>query len=469
MSSFLQEFEHLIIPLQTIKDATNNFGEDKFIAEGGYGKVYRGKFLRSEGEIMGAAKRWSLSNKEGDPEFRREIMLLSDNKHENLISLLGFCYENNERILVYEYAPNKSLDFHLQDPNFTWIQRLKVCLGAARGLEYLHNPRRGQRVLHCDIKSANILLDENWNAKIADFGLSKYGPATQNRSYLITQAKGTYGYCDPVFSETMIYTKKSDVYSFGVVLFEVLCSRMCIDFSYNDNRRSLMFLVKESSNELIRDTLLDVTLRQQMAENSFNMFVAIAQQCLETEQTQRPTMELIASKLEAALQYQLIKENPDEAIKRWSTGKEGNFDALLLTLQDILGRGTYGWKPLSTANKVSNRALRKYYQRTVIYFSPDKLQERGASVTEMYICQKVLEILENSRDTTINTTSPDTTINARDKDINKYSRDTTINARDKTINKYSRDTTINALDTAINTNESAAMDFKTLLSLWESR
>ncbi|CAI9290914.1 unnamed protein product [Lactuca saligna] len=306
MSSFLREFEHLKIPLQTIKDATNNFGEDKFIAEGGYGKVYRGEFLGSEGVmITGAAKRWSTSNEDGDPEFQREIMLLSDNKHENLISLLGFCYENNERILVYKYAPNKSLDFHLQDPNFTWIQRLKICLGAARGLEYLHNPRGAQRVLHFDIKSANILLDENWNAKIADFGLSKYGPATRNRSYLITQAKGTQGYADPVFLQTMIYTKESDVYSFGVVLFEVLCSRFCFDPKFNDRRRSLPILAKTSTKEEIRDNYVSFDLRQQMEEDSFDKFVTVAHQCLGKQQKQRPSMDLIVKEIETALKFQV--------------------------------------------------------------------------------------------------------------------------------------------------------------------
>ncbi|XP_023754077.1 receptor-like protein kinase HERK 1 [Lactuca sativa] len=301
MSFFIREFAHLKISLESIKSATHNFDACHFIAEGGFGKVYKGEFSRTEGQTIGAVKRW---NNDLDLEFRREIMLLSDNKHENLISLIGYCDEEKERILVYEYAPNKSLDFHLADPKLTWVQRLKICLGAARGLEYLHNPREAQRVLHCDIKSANILLDENWNAKIADFGFSKYGPANINRSYLMTQAKGTYGYADPEFVETMIYTKESDVYSFGVVLFEVLCSRFCIDFSCDDGRRSLIKWVKKSSKEEIRDKIIDSNLRQQMELPSFDKFVKLALQCVEREPKRRPSMDFVVRTLESALKCQ---------------------------------------------------------------------------------------------------------------------------------------------------------------------
>ncbi|KAL7602754.1 hypothetical protein Lser_V15G19312 [Lactuca serriola] len=304
MSSFMGEYQHLKIPLERIQQATNNFGDTHFLAEGGFGKVYRGELIQSNGPTMAAVKRLTPSN-HGDADFWREIMLLSEYKHDNIISLLGFCYQRKERILVYEYAPKKSLDNHLRDPKFTWVQRLKICLGAARGLEYLHNPREGQqRVLHRDIKSANILLDENWNAKIADFGFSKYGPANQKHSMLITEPKGTLGYCDPVFLETTFYVKESDVYSFGVVLFEVLCSRLCVDYSYDDMRRSLPAFVKNSSKEKIRDTIIDVNLLQQIEENSFDTFVTLALKCLEREQKKRPSMELIVKKIETALQYQ---------------------------------------------------------------------------------------------------------------------------------------------------------------------
>lgn len=316
MSSFKIEFAHLEIPLESIRSATNNFDKSNFLGEGGFGKVYKGEF---EGQTIGAVKRCYV---DVGPEFQREIMLLSDNTHENLISLLGFCNEEKESILVYEYAANKSLDFHLEDPNLTWVQRLKICLGAARGLEYLHNPKGAQRVLHCDIKSANILLDENWNAKIADFGFSKYGPATLNRSYLVTQAKGTCGYIDPEFFETMNYTKESDVYSFGVVLFEILCSRFCIDLRCDVAHPSLLGWVKKSSKEEIRDKIVDSNLSQQMEKDSFDIFVKLAFQCVERDPKHRPSMDVIVSTLESALEYQ---EERNVQQQKEATGKFSKF------------------------------------------------------------------------------------------------------------------------------------------------
>ncbi|KAL4556111.1 hypothetical protein LXL04_038752 [Taraxacum kok-saghyz] len=226
----MEEFEHLRVQLDVIKHATNNFGATNFIAEGGFGKVYKGEFrggyFNSECLTIGAVKLFDRSKDQADVSFWTEIMLLSKYSHKNLISLLGLCDESGERIIIYEYAPNKSLDFHLLDPNLSWIQRLNICLGTASGLQYLHDPRgTQQRVLHRDIKSANIVLDENRNAKIANFGLSKYGPANQQHTFLFSDAKGTLGYCDPMYIETMILTKESNVYSFGVLLFEILCSR----------------------------------------------------------------------------------------------------------------------------------------------------------------------------------------------------------------------------------------------------
>ncbi|KAL7594281.1 hypothetical protein Lser_V15G30094 [Lactuca serriola] len=434
MSSFMCEYQHLEIPLEYIKQATNYFGDDNFIAEGRIGKVYRGEFLQSNGSTMAAVKRLNPSNNHGDADFWRDIVLLSEYKHENIILFLGFCNQSKERILVYEYAPKKSLENHLRDPKLTWVQRLKICLGAARGLEYLHNSRGGQqRVLHRDIKSANILLDENWNAKIADFGFSKYSPSNQKHSILVSKPKGTLGYSDPVFLETSFYKKESDVYSFGVVLFEVLCSRLCVDYSYDDMRRSLPAFVKNSSKEKIRDTIIDVNLLQQMEEKSFDTFVTLAYECLEREQKNRPSMELIVKKIETALEYQEQRNVPvlnivnwassstpyviqekrvllpqkeqtgrnqlgkspdddDEMIKKWSSGKEGNLRALLSTLHEILEPES-GWEPVPLTDMMSTRAVRKHYENAEYLTSAVRLVQRGASTREKYICKKVLEIL----------------------------------------------------------------------------
>nr|XP_043627656.1 probable serine/threonine-protein kinase PBL17 [Erigeron canadensis] len=169
MTSFMKEFQHLRIRLEEIKKATNNFG-NKVIGAGGFGAVYVGEVFNSMGQSIVAIKRLNHQFGQGDPEFLKEIHV-------------AFPY--------------------LGDPDLTWTQRIKICLEAAMGLSFLHDPRgTHQRVLHCDIKSANILLDENMNAKVADFGLSKMGPANQQYFVLVTNALGTAGYCDPQFMKT---------------------------------------------------------------------------------------------------------------------------------------------------------------------------------------------------------------------------------------------------------------------------
>nr|GFA38273.1 protein kinase-like domain, phloem protein 2-like protein [Tanacetum cinerariifolium] len=161
-----------------IISATNNFDNSRVIGSGGFGKVFKGELSHPEGKIEVAFKRLDRKHGQGDPEFFKEIRMLSSYKHNNLISLLGYCYEGDEMILIYEHASRGSLDWVLNDITLTWRQRLNICIDAAKGLSFLHDPNgTQQRVLHRDIKSANILLDENLNAKVADFGLSKIGPA----------------------------------------------------------------------------------------------------------------------------------------------------------------------------------------------------------------------------------------------------------------------------------------------------
>ena len=300
----IKEFDHLKIPLKDIKSATNNFGPENYIGGGGFGKVYRGELLLSEKLIMVAVKRLDSAVGQGPPEFWKEIMMLSRYKHENLVSLLGFCDEFGENILVYEYLSNKSLDMYLSSKDLTWRQRLDICIGAARGLQYLHDPEgTQQRVLHRDIKSANILLDENWKAKVSDFGLSKFGPANQQFTFLVSNTVGTFGYCDPLYMETGYLTKESDVYSFGVVLFEVLCGRFCIE-NHDDFRRFLPTLAQKSYREMKLDTIIFNCLRGQISPNCLYTFSTVAYRCLQRACKERPLIGEIVKELETALEYQ---------------------------------------------------------------------------------------------------------------------------------------------------------------------
>ncbi|KAL8246264.1 hypothetical protein R6Q59_007480 [Mikania micrantha] len=302
----MEAVERLKISLEEIKKATNNFSDENFIARGGFGKVYIGKLTASGQQNTVAVKRLDRRFGQGDHEFLMEIQTLSCYKHENLISLVGFCKESEENIIVYEYAKHGSLDRHLSDEKLSWMQRLKISLGAARGFSYLHNDLGPQhRVLHRDIKSSNILLDENWEAKISDFGLSKIGPSNVKFTFLLTNACGTFGYVDPQYVKTGILTKESDVYSFGVVLFEILCGRPALVNTHHDDHRSLASLVQQSLDRNMLDEIIFHGIKNEMKVESLNVFTMVASQCLKENRIDRPTMALIVERLERALELQV--------------------------------------------------------------------------------------------------------------------------------------------------------------------
>ncbi|KAJ0514735.1 putative protein kinase RLK-Pelle-CrRLK1L-1 family [Helianthus annuus] len=307
MASVVKEFEPLKIRLDELKKATNSFGS-KVIGRGGFGHVYEGEVSHSKGRGLVAIKRLSREYGQGDPGFWKEIMMLSRYTHKNLISLLGFCDEDGERILVYEHASNGSLDRHLSSTTLMWTQRLRICLDAARGLAYLHDPKGfQQRVLHRDIKSGNILLDDKWNAKLSDMGLSKIGPANQQHTNVFTTVAGTHGYLDPQYLETCSLTKESDIYSFGVVLvlFEVLCGRLCTEKA-NGLLKCFVHMWKESYKCKKLDRIIFKDLMPPMDPTSLETFSDIAFQCLHYSCEQRPTTSRIVKKLEIALRFRSV-------------------------------------------------------------------------------------------------------------------------------------------------------------------
>ncbi|XP_076896027.1 putative serine/threonine-protein kinase PBL7 [Bidens hawaiensis] len=309
--SFMKDFNHLKIQMKDIVLATNSFETAKVMGSGGFGRVYKGELSSPEGLKTFAFKKLDRRLGQGNIEFWKEVMMLSKYKHENLISLMHFCIEGDEMILVYEYASRGSLDRYLSDANtLTWIQRLRVCVGAARGLHFLSDPKETQqRVLHRDIKSANILLDENWIAKVSDFGLSKLGPANQAHTYLVSHGVGTPGYCDPLYMELGYLSKESDVYSFGVVLFEILCGRLCYKFCNREHTKIFVPKWRLCYDEKRLDEIVLPGLEEQMGPGSLKLFSAIAYQCVKKTREERPTMAKIMKTLVYLLKQQESFEN----------------------------------------------------------------------------------------------------------------------------------------------------------------
>ncbi|CAH8386808.1 unnamed protein product [Eruca vesicaria subsp. sativa] len=293
-------------PLALIKEATDDFSESLVIGVGGFGKVYKG-VLRDKTEI--AVKRAAPKSRQGLAEFKTEIEMLSQFRHRHLVSLIGYCDENSEMIIVYEYMEKGTLKDHLYDSEnqrLSWRQRLEICVGAARGLHYLHTGST-RAVIHRDVKSANILLDENFMAKVADFGLSKTGPDL-DQTHVSTAVKGSFGYLDPEYLTRQQLTEKSDVYSFGVVMLEVLCGRPVIDPSLPREKVNLiewaMKLVKKGKMEEIIDPFLDGKVKLEEVKK----YCELTEKCLAQNGVERPTMGDLLWNLEFLLQVQAKDE-----------------------------------------------------------------------------------------------------------------------------------------------------------------
>ncbi|PWA63179.1 concanavalin A-like lectin/glucanase domain-containing protein [Artemisia annua] len=309
MSSSDLRLEDFRIPLDEIKVATDNFSQNYKIETGGFGIVYKAHLSERFKIRTVAIKRLDRSVYPGKEEFLSELKLMFRFQHEHIITFIGYCDDDDERITVTKYAINGSLDEHLEDHNrrtcLTWAKRLKICFGVARGLEYLHSGlEEDDIIIHRDIKSGNILLDENLEAQISDFGLSISVLKSQQKVY--DGPAGTRFYLDPIYQESGILKAQADVYSFGVVLFELLTGMLAYERKrMGDDKPQFMIKLVRRYYDVGLDKLLDPLIRDQMVCRSLHAVEKIAYKCISFNTEDRPTMDKIIKTLEEALNIQV--------------------------------------------------------------------------------------------------------------------------------------------------------------------
>ncbi|KAL9660794.1 hypothetical protein QQ045_025612 [Rhodiola kirilowii] len=284
---------HIAAQTFTFKElavSTQNFRPECLIGEGGFGRVYKGS-LQSTGQVV-AVKQLDRSGLQGNREFLVEVLMLSLLHHENLVNLIGYCADGDQRLLVYEYMPLGSLEDHLHDlpPDkepLDWNTRMKIAAGAAKGLEYLHD-RANPPVIYRDLKSSNILLDESFHPKLSDFGLAKLGPVG-DKTHVSTRVMGTYGYCAPEYAMTGQLTLKSDVYSFGVVFLELITGRKAIDNARSHGEHNLVCWARPLFKDRRKfPKMADPLLQGRYPVRGLYQALAVAAMCLQEQASTRP-------------------------------------------------------------------------------------------------------------------------------------------------------------------------------------
>jgi len=289
-----------------LRTASKNFRSDSLLGEGGFGYVFKGWIdeqtlapSKPGSGMVVAIKKLKPEGFQGHKEWLTEVDYLGQLHHQNLVKLIGYCTDGDHRLLVYEYMPKGSLENHLfrrgADP-LSWGTRLKVAIGAAKGLSFLHDAEN--QVIYRDFKASNILLDSEFNAKLSDFGLAKAGP-TGDRTHVSTQVMGTRGYAAPEYVATGRLSVKADVYSFGVVLLELLTGRRALDKSKPLTEQNLVEWARpylSDKGRLYR--IMDSKLGGQYPKKGAHAVAGIALQCIRNEGKMRPAMSEVVEKLE---------------------------------------------------------------------------------------------------------------------------------------------------------------------------
>ncbi|XP_044497350.1 cysteine-rich receptor-like protein kinase 10 [Mangifera indica] len=275
--------------LATIEAATNKFSTENKLGEGGFGEVYKG--ILSNRQAI-AVKRLSRGSVQGAEEFKNEVVLVAKLQHRNLVRLLGFCLEGEEKLLIYEFVTNKSLDCFLYDPErqaeLDWSRRYKIIGGIARGMLYLHEDSR-LRIIHRDLKASNILLDGDLNPKISDFGMARIVGVDQTQANT-NRIVGTYGYMSPEYAMHGQFSVKSDVYSFGVLVLEIITGKRNNNFYQTDGAEDLVSYVWKHWVDGTPLQLLDSTLTDSYSRNEVIRCIHMGLLCVQEDPAARPTM-----------------------------------------------------------------------------------------------------------------------------------------------------------------------------------
>ncbi|XP_076887954.1 proline-rich receptor-like protein kinase PERK1 [Bidens hawaiensis] len=313
-----------VFTYKDLANVTEGFSQANFLGQGGFGYVHKG--VLPSGEKV-AIKQLKTGSGQGEREFQAEVAIISRVHHKNLVSLVGYCSSGVQRMLVYEFVPNNTLEFHLHGNGtslLNWDMRMKIALGSAKGLAYLHEDCQ-PKIIHRDIKSANILLDSNFEPKVADFGLARFSPETD--THVSTRVMGTFGYLAPEYALTGKLTEKSDVFSFGVMLLELITGRRPIDKAQflDDNivdwARPLITKVLEDENF---SSIVDARLQNQYDHTEMCRMIACAAVCTRHLARRRPSMSQIARALEGNLSLKDLHESIKSANNKLNGSQESS-------------------------------------------------------------------------------------------------------------------------------------------------
>ncbi|XP_042007478.1 probable serine/threonine-protein kinase At1g01540 [Salvia splendens] len=284
--------------LRELEESTNGFSDENVVGEGGYGIVYHG-VLKDDTKI--AVKNLLNNRGQAEREFKVEVEAIGRVRHKNLVRMLGYCSEGAHRMLVYEYVDNGNLEQWLHGDvgpisPLTWDIRIHIILGTAKGLTYLHEGLE-PKVVHRDIKSSNILLDKQWNAKVSDFGLAKL--IGSERSYITTRVMGTFGYVAPEYASTGMLNERSDVYSFGILVMEMITGRNPVDYSRPPGEVNLVDWLKTMVSSQNADGVLDPKLPERPSSRALKRVLLVALRCVDPNAQKRPKMGHVVHMLEA--------------------------------------------------------------------------------------------------------------------------------------------------------------------------